>query len=741
MIVKKDGKFVLMSKAGDKVLGIFDTEEEALKREKQIQQFTESICSIELLESDPLGKEFEVVLIQPGKSKNGFTYPAELLKKSVKMFEGVKAFAYGYGDKFDHIKSNESGTGAKNLVGDYVDARFVEGKGVVARFRCAATWLRDLLKNGIEAGQELLGFSIDATGSVKESVVNELFNINEVTVVTNPAAGGRVLRMLASEQKTNKEKDKMNELIKKLNEALKLSLPEDATPEQLVEAIRNADRPEQISKKQIDVWVKEALALRESEKDKAAKEKQEKETATAKLIETKLSESKLPDIAKNELRESLKGREVDETELDRLLAARQKMLASLQESGVNVPGQEQKIKVGDEQFDIISKRFDLMWENEGAKDGVEPFLGLHEAARECLGMNGSPYDMGNCVMTAMNLGARPLGSNLTQEQHNQMLRESQIDQSFKHFNLKESTTTTSDFSTALSSSMNRYLIKEYRRPNRSNWMKVVTIQNAKDFRSLRSVRVGGFADLATVSENAAYANFSKVNDEESTYAVTKKGNTYPVSFETITNDDIGVIRRRIANMGMAAARTLNKAVWSVLDTNAAMDYDSVALFHASHSNLTTSALSSTTLNAGILAMLSQTEKDSSAILGLEPGYLIVPYGLQGTAIELLNQKVTLSGARTETVPNDYVNKFNLELIADPDLTTLDANNWYLAARPADSSGIDVAFLGGRREPEFFVQNQQTVGSVFNADVITWKIRHIWAVSAVEHRAFYGGVVA
>ena len=39
MIIKQGSKFVLKSKDGSKVLGKFDTKEQALKREKQINFF------------------------------------------------------------------------------------------------------------------------------------------------------------------------------------------------------------------------------------------------------------------------------------------------------------------------------------------------------------------------------------------------------------------------------------------------------------------------------------------------------------------------------------------------------------------------------------------------------------------------------------------------------------------------------------------------------------------------------
>ena len=743
MIVKKDGKFVLMSKDGVKVLGTFDTEEDAKKREREIQSFSES-CRV--LEAGKEGKEFEVVLIEPGKSKNGITYPAELLKRSVSLFEGVQAFAWQFG-KFDHLPDEVDRKGGflKNLVGQYVNARFVEGTGVVATFKVAAQWLRDLLKNSIESGIKLPGFSIDGKGRVHESIVQEFYKIDEVTVVSNPSAGGKVLRMTASEQ--NKENE-MNDLIKRLNEAFKLGLPGDATVERLVEAISTIkpnDAQGGVTVKEAQKLIDEALALKESKEKKA----KEKKVADANLIDLKLKESKLSESSLKMVRATLNEFDtIEESIIDRVLTRQQDLEKNLKESVLKVEGQErgQGIQVGDERLDIVTKRLDAMWNFNEIVDGVKPYGGLHEAVHDCLGFYGDSLETAQIIMTAMNLGNRPAGSRMTESEYRGYLKgSSDFDKSFAHFSLKESTTTTADFATALSNSMNRFLIKAYRQPNRQNWQKFVTIKSAKDFRPLRSVRIGGFDDLSDVNEDQAYSNFDKPSDEESTYSVTKHGNTYPVSIEAITDDDIGVMRRSVQKMGQAAIRTLNKAVMNVFVTNANMDYDATPLFDSSgHSNTTTSALSSATLRTGLTAIADQTELDSGEILGLQAAYLIVTSGNWANARDILNNRVTMLDGRAETVPNDFINDFGLELIVDPDLTTLDSpsnNNWYLAVSPSDSDGIDVSFLGGRREPEMFVQNQQTVGSVFNADVITWKIRHIWAVKATEHRAFYGGIVA
>ena len=59
-------------------------------------------------------------------------------------------------------------------------------------------------------------------------------------------------------------------------------------------------------------------------------------------------------------------------------------------------------------------------------------------------------------------------------------------------------------------------------------------------------------------------------------------------------------------------------------------------------------------------------------------------------------------------------------------------------RPADHPLIEVGFMDGRIDPELFMQDDPTVGSVFSADKVTWKLRHIYGLTAVDYRGFQRG---
>ncbi|RLJ01535.1 MAG: hypothetical protein DRP08_05390 [Candidatus Aenigmatarchaeota archaeon] len=71
----------------------------------------------------------------------------------------------------------------------------------------------------------------------------------------------------------------------------------------------------------------------------------------------------------------------------------------------------------------------------------------------------------------------------------------------------------------------------------------------------------------------------------------------------------------------------------------------------------------------------------------------------------------------------------------------DENDWYLVADPKMYDTIEIGFLGGKEEPEIFVQDQPSIGSVFSADKVYYKIRHIYGGDVLDHRTFYGSIVA
>ncbi len=70
----------------------------------------------------------------------------------------------------------------------------------------------------------------------------------------------------------------------------------------------------------------------------------------------------------------------------------------------------------------------------------------------------------------------------------------------------------------------------------------------------------------------------------------------------------------------------------------------------------------------------------------------------------------------------------------------DANDWLLTVDPRHGTFIELGFFNGAREPELFIQDSPTSGSLFSHDTVTYKIRHIYGAAVVDFRTAYKSVV-
>ncbi len=288
-----------------------------------------------------------------------------------------------------------------------------------------------------------------------------------------------------------------------------------------------------------------------------------------------------------------------------------------------------------------------------------------------------------------------------------------------------------DLGSVLGSAIARRMVKDYRDNDRySVWRPLVRTASIPDFRTRHATRIGGYGDLSTVAEGAPYPALVSPNDEEATYALGKRGGTESITLEHIKNDDVGLIRAVPKKLAHAAKRTLSKFVLDFLRTNPII-YDGQPLFHAAHSNLGNAALSAAALTAARATMRRQTEPGSGDPLGIEPRYLWVPYDQEETGFNLFRR----------TTNNDKTALQELALEVMPVWYWGDTNDWCLSADPDEVPTIEVGFLDGNEEPELFVQDQPSTGSMFSHDQLTWKIRHIYAGAVIDYRGIYKSTVA
>lgn len=312
--------------------------------------------------------------------------------------------------------------------------------------------------------------------------------------------------------------------------------------------------------------------------------------------------------------------------------------------------------------------------------------------------------------------------------------------------------TSDDFANVLSNYMYRRLVDEYNLQNLSlgNWRAFVDVVPVRDFRPQYRVRFGGYGDLPEVAEGANYENLTELTDEQATYTVRKRGGTEDITLEMIANDDVGAIRRIPVKLARAAARTLHKFVMNTLIFDNPTIYDGTNLFSTTHnvnganvSNRNTApsggAYSITHVRDARVAMYKFPELNSNERLGIYPKFIIVPPDLEDLFNGMLNAErfPRLSGtANTENFPPNDANwardwRMNVLVNAFASSTTMVV----FVADKNDVPTIEIGFFGSE-EPEIVVQDRPYVGSMFAADKITYKIRHIYGGAVLDFRAFY-----
>lgn len=298
----------------------------------------------------------------------------------------------------------------------------------------------------------------------------------------------------------------------------------------------------------------------------------------------------------------------------------------------------------------------------------------------------------------------------------------------------------SSFSFVLGNSMHRRLIKEYRIPNYQEEALISFVRNAPNFKDMEIISVGYLGDVPDVNpETADYQELTLPTDIEASYAINQKGWILTVTRKVILNDDLKSVVQLVSKMGRAHRRTHAKRAWGKVIDNANYGGDGKALFHNDHANLGATTLTNdstgiTTLTNALKAMYAQTEQNSGAGLALEPRDLWVPRALLEIA-KALNSPWPLAG----TI-NPHAGRFGVNherIICNPLFT--DANDWGLIADGSEVELLEAAYLNGKREPEFFLADNPTVGQLFVGDKMQYKSRHEYEMEIADFRGFWKAV--
>lgn len=290
------------------------------------------------------------------------------------------------------------------------------------------------------------------------------------------------------------------------------------------------------------------------------------------------------------------------------------------------------------------------------------------------------------------------------------------------------THTSSDFPALLANTAGKALLRGYDAFPRT-WQQWCAVRPVSDFKQVTNLQMGTFSSLLTIPEGGEYKG-GTIGEDSSTNQARTKGRKIAFTRQMLINDDLGAFVGFAQKMGTAAARTVNADAYSVINTNAALG-DSIALFHASHSNLASSGavISASTVSAGKAAMRKQKDSDDNEYLNIMPKFLLVPVALEDDAKEFITSTTKIGGSNANSaVPN--VHRNSLEVVSDPTLDATSTTAWYMVADPAIVELVQAVFLDGQQTP--FIDEEVN----FQTDALEMKVRLDYGFAAVDFRAGY-----
>lgn len=718
------------------------------------------------------GKKWGVLIIQEGMSKNRNRYGRKALAEAAPLYEGAKTYLDHQEETRRFGRSVKDQAGFLKNVQPVLLGRDAAGKeSATPVFALAATLVvtkphvrQEMLDAYEEGNANFYGLSHDA---YCESVtccdeagrpfydVTKIESVASVDLVGNPAAGGRVLRLVASDSVAHSlEKDGL--MLTKMIEAIRKS--GNAALIGKLEALGKTPSEDQILGIYQEALATPAPATQKTEAEVAAEAKATKEAAdaaaaaaagtgtvqTGQVNEAAVMEA-LVDGRTLYLANTLAGCALPAL-VKANVAARFEAVIAAAKTPAQLPAKAEIISAVKEQVDMFAKLAEsgIVQPAAGATR-IEFVAGRRDKVRESLdnffGVKTTKGADGRDVHSVVESRG---GLRSFRQLYVEITGDQQVSgRTAEATRLTESLDSTS-FDQILGDSITRRMLADYAASPMAAWRGTIAdVVPVSDFRVQRRMRFGGYGNLATVAQGAPYAAMTSPTDEEATYSPAKRGGTESLTIEMIANDDVGAIRKIPTRMARAAAQTLYEFVFDFLRTNAAI-YDTVALAAAGHgSNIIATALSASNLSSARLKMKAQTDMSNSKRIGLAPRYLIVPNDLEELAFQLTTSDRLLpdSGLAAAAAPAapSFQRKMNLTTIVVDYWT--DANDYWLASSLDQVPLIEVGFFGGREEPELFVQDQPNVGSLFSNDVITYKIRHIYGGGVMDFRGFVGGIVA
>jgi hypothetical protein len=703
---------------------------------------------------DPGGMVWDVTIIAPGLSKHRpipWLFPDEVLRAAAAQFEGVDINLYDLPDKgATHVPDNVVNVKpylVKKKAGWLDTVRHVAGVGItgVIHFLDSYKWLGQNLVQAMKGGGSPYGLSIDCATKARmdevdgQSVirVTKFMDADSVDIVTRPAAGGKFNRAIAAQ---NEEdiimKKALWDLIMRLGADLLEEKEFEEIEEEELRAIADTMTPAKPVKEPVEEPVKpegdgpSEVALLRCEMN----------------LTTGLSAADLPERAEKRIRELFKGKVFEDDDLARAIADEKDYLADLEAARKPVAP---VLAVGVNAVGIGSIARAQMAIDHAFGLTQEDMLGFSKHKD----LRNQPFFSDPILRSKQDLedfDDVPAFSGL-REMYTFFSGDPDVTGAFNRKRVSADLRAVADFSSAtftylMANTMARRMVRDYRELNLKEDLLISIRKSVKDFKTQEAVNVGYFPNIATVDpESGDYQEIEGVTDEESTYSVLQKGNLITFHRKFIINDDLSIVTRLLTRIGRAIRRTHGEYVWAFFIDNATCS-DGTAWFTSGHGNLGANGLGTLASAYGYvltayIALGNMTEKDSGKKIGLLDGdakpVLVYPIDIMANAEAVANDDFyyTSDDLSTKT-RNPLQNKIRAEQIS----VFTDANDWGLLMPPSEVDIVEMGYLNGRQEPEYFVADSPQSEQMFVGDKVRHKFRHEYAGAPIAYPGGYKAVV-
>ena len=290
--------------------------------------------------------------------------------------------------------------------------------------------------------------------------------------------------------------------------------------------------------------------------------------------------------------------------------------------------------------------------------------------------------------------------------------------------------TTTDFPGLFEDAANKNLRAAYEAAPQT-WLSLSRLVTLSDFKPSRQLQVGDAPALLEILEHGEYT-FGTIGEAKESIQLKTYGRMFGITRQALINDDLNAFGEVPAAFGRKARDIESDLAWAQITANPVMG-DAVALFHATHGNLTGTgtAISVASLGVGRALMRVQKGIDGVTPLNLTPRALIVPAALETIADQFVTQITpALAGSVN---PFTTGGRTPLATVVEPRLDVNSVTAWYLATDTAQAPVLYHGILDGQEGPLV------TQMEGFDVDGMKFRCRIDVAFKAADWRAIYKNV--